>query len=241
MCSLEEAFISFDDQNARNKKKKKSRRPLLPPEQEIIDPDRPAQRKMPPAELLRAQSQLREPFEGGEHNEDAMMAAFDSAELGTAAPVSEDAGSFTLEQDWTRLFNDAGAPDWIKERMPRRDAETPIAPVPWMDGAPTLFTTAAAIPTAASYTSNNQSSAPSQLGEMQRRLDSLFAKLDDMELRRSESNHLEIILFVLGGLFVLLVLDMLVKQGTQASIYMALAGGGPSAIATKQLLRAFLQ
>ena len=37
--------------------------------------------------------------------------------------------------------------------------------------------------------------------------------------------HMEIILFVLGGIFLIFLIDLLVKQGTQASLFLAAAGG----------------
>jgi hypothetical protein len=37
-----------------------------------------------------------------------------------------------------------------------------------------------------------------------------------LEISRTESNHSEIILFVMVGIFVLLMLDLLLKQGARA-------------------------
>ncbi len=71
--------------------------------------------------------------------------------------------------------------------------------------------------------------AEKRVDELQRRLDGLFSKLDDMEAGRNANNHLEILMFVLGGLFVLLLLDLLVKQGMQATFLLtggALMAGG---------------
>ena len=63
---------------------------------------------------------------------------------------------------------------------------------------------------------------------MQTRIDSLFARLEDTDRVRSESNHTEVILFILGGLFLLLILDLLVKQGTHASMWIAAANNAAS-------------
>jgi hypothetical protein len=65
-----------------------------------------------------------------------------------------------------------------------------------------------------------------RLLRLESRLDKLFDKLEAVEKSRSESNHIEIILFILGGLFLILMLDLLVKQGTRACMMVARAGGG---------------
>jgi hypothetical protein len=62
---------------------------------------------------------------------------------------------------------------------------------------------------------------------LERRLNSMFAKLDDIEAGRLANNHMELLMFIIGGFFLLLLLDLLVKQGTQASILLAAAGGRP--------------
>ena len=58
MCSLQEAFQSFSEETALvprssdPEKKRKKRRPALPPpEPTVIEPDRPAHRRLPVAEL----------------------------------------------------------------------------------------------------------------------------------------------------------------------------------------------
>ena len=63
MCSVEEAYSMFwqnDDgtrsappiESAEGRRRKKKRRQLLPPQPAVIEPDRPAHRPLPPAELL---------------------------------------------------------------------------------------------------------------------------------------------------------------------------------------------
>lgn len=221
MCSLEEAFKTFSDdtgdtRNMESEKKKKKRRKLLPPEQVVIDPDRPAVRPLPEAELLGTTESYESP----------MLNAYDSADY--FPHPSSDVKSenvYNLEPDWAKVFNESSAPDWIKERLPRRDSETPLQPTAWMDGAPTLYQS---IPDSfqKQFNLNSlKSGAESRVDELQRRLDSMFEKLDEMETGRMQSNHLEIIMFVLGGLLLLLIIDLLVKQGTQASILLAAAGG----------------
>jgi hypothetical protein len=109
------------------------------------------------------------------------------------------------------------APNWAEQDAVRNVA----TPQPWFDMAPTLWQN---IPK--DWTGTESPNVPpiqqyNRLDELQNRIDSLFARLEATEHVRSESNHTEVILFILGGLFLLLILDLLVKQGTQASIWMA--------------------
>jgi hypothetical protein len=94
-----------------------------------------------------------------------------------------------------------------------------------MDGSPTLWQKI----DKENYKDENVEqaaiAADRRFDELQRKLDSMFDKLDNMEIMRGQSNHLEIILFVLGGIFLILLLDLLVKQGTQATMMIAAAGG----------------
>jgi hypothetical protein len=62
---------------------------------------------------------------------------------------------------------------------------------------------------------------------LQKRIDDLFNKIDQLEIGRTESNHIEIILFVMTGIFVLLLLDLLLKQGARAIGAIATASGVP--------------
>jgi hypothetical protein len=227
MCSLEEAFNGLAGEEPRlfepapptggeERRKRKKRRPLLPPEPVIIEPDRPAHRVAPQGELLEGSA---------ETATSALLNARDVAQSQYAPAPSIDVNdaTYNLEPDWTKVFNDTSAPDWIKERMPRRDAETPLVPSPWIDGAPTLWQT---VPDSLrTQIGGAPESTEQRLNSLQSRLDSMFAKLDSVETARAENNHVEILLFVLGGLFLLLLLDILVKQGTRAAFMVATAGG----------------
>jgi hypothetical protein len=136
-----------------------------------------------------------------------------------------------LEPDWTKQFEGASVPPWIKERIAAKEAEIPLHPTSLLDNQPTLWQK---VP--ASYTPPLREASASypDLDErfrlfedrMESKLERMFAKLSDLEKGRAESSHIEIILFIIGGLFLILMLDMLVKQGTKASILLAAAGGG---------------
>ncbi len=226
MCSLEEAFTTFSEVPSRSphsggEVKKRKKRMLPPPEPSVIEPDRPAHRPLPPAEIL-----------GGGATEytdtpaSAMLNALTVADhFPNPAPENENPNMYTLEPDWAKVFNDSSAPAWIQERMPNRHAEAPLIPAPWMDSAPTLWQRVPGSLANQPGLNAAEEAAESRLESMQKRLESMFQKLEDLDQTRSESQHMEIILFVLGGIFLIFLIDLLVKQGTQASILLAAAGG----------------
>jgi hypothetical protein len=225
MCSLQEAFQDWNTnesvQQVVSRSHKKKRRALTPPEPAVIEPDRPGHRQLPAAELLGGA-----PTENTESTSiSSMLNALESTEYFPHPTVeNKDSNIYKLEPDWAKAFDNDSAPAWIKERMPPRYSEAPLIPSPWMDGAPTLWQK---VPSAMAHTPGldaAQEKATSQLDNMQKKLDQMFTKLDSLETTRAESNHVEIILFVLGGVFLLLLLDLLVKQGTQVAAYMASAG-----------------
>jgi hypothetical protein len=132
--------------------------------------------------------------------------------------------SYMLEPEWATVFNDSPAPSWIKDRMARKEAEAPLIPSPWMDGGSTLWTRVPEDQTIQANIEKVEKKADDSLDVLQRKFDSMFKKLEDLESTRSESQHLEIILFVLGGFFIILLLDMLIKQGNYAMNIIGTAG-----------------
>lgn len=223
MADIETAYQTFLDPELPRRKKKSKRYMLPPPEPMVIEPDRPAHRPLPPAELL-----------GGEPTENktssspsALLNAYDVANGYFAHPNEDikDDNVYNLEPDWAKTFNASSAPDWIKSRFPDPEAETPLVPSPWLDGGATLWQhTPDSLKTQPDL-KKAAVAADSRIDELQRKLDSMFQKLDDLETTRAESNHLEIILFVLAGIFLLLLIDLLVKQGSQAQMLVSAAGG----------------
>jgi hypothetical protein len=227
MCSVEEAYSMFwqsenDPPRSDGEKKRKKKRRLLPPEPASIDPDRPAQRRPPPAELL-----------GGTPEEfsswtppSAMLNAYDpSSTFPHPSTDVDDDKAYVLEPDWAKPFNSASAPEWIKERMPKRDAETPLIPSPWMDNQPTLWQSTPDGLRTQFNLEGAKTNAEERTDVLERRLNAMFGKLDDLESGRLANNHMEILMFVLGGVFLILLLDLIVKQGTQVSVLLAAAGG----------------
>jgi hypothetical protein len=248
MCSLEEAFqtisesrnddllanpgmglqasnsTSQEDSDIQEKKKKKEkkRRAPMPPSEEVVEPDRPAHKPRPLPERL-----------GVDHSKESksitqMLDAVQSADLFPhPATDSMNANAYLLEPNWASSFHDTSAPDWIKSRMPQRHVEAPLVPSAWVDGGPTLWKKVPEKQQEQVDLDVAERKVDRNIDDLQRKFDIMFKKLEELEHVRTESQHLEIILFVLGGIFILLLLDLLVKQGTQA---MVLIGGATATV-----------
>ena len=100
--------------------------------------------------------------------------------------------------------------------MPDREAEIPLIPSAWVDGQSTLWENVN--PGSVLNVRGAQSLADQRVDALQRKLDSLFARLEDIDAQKTKGAHLELIMFVFGGFFMLLLLDLVVKQGMAATI-----------------------
>lgn len=211
-CSIQEAFENSAPALA--KKPKKSRRERLTP-----DPDRPANVHLPPIEKVG----------GGGASYTSLLTAVDGDTSYFPHPTEEQSDPYMLEPDWTKQFDGPSVPPWIKERLAAKEAEIPLKPS-W-DGEtlwqkiPAAYMPPAPAPAAPTYPDLDDRFHQFET-RIESKLEKMFAKLADIDNRKSESNHIEIILFIIGGLFVILMLDILVKQGTKASLMLAAAGGG---------------
>jgi len=220
-CSIQEAFDSPGQPPAPSKRPKKKRSQER--FQATPDPDRPANVAMPPADFIGGGPQ--------QPSYSNILTAIDTDQSYFPHP-SEDTteNPYMLEPNWTKQFDGPSVPPWIKERIAAKEAEVPLNPT-WVDGQPTLWQK---IP--AAYTAPAPApSVPypdledrfSQFeSKINNKLDQMFAKLSELDKGKNESSHIEILLFIIGGLFVLLMLDILVKQGTKAMMLIAAAGGG---------------
>jgi hypothetical protein len=221
-CSINEAFTTTLPETQRKKKRREGKRPLLPPPEPFaIDPDRPANRPPQEAEVV----------SGGKEYYTNLLSAVDSDDSYFPHPHTDLPGDdmYKLQPDWTQAFNGPSVPSWVKERLAQKEAEIPLQTPSWMEGGPTLYQKIPSAYTVAAPAPAVQGIDESRLYAVEERLngrlDQMFSRLDEINKAKSESNHIEIILFILGGLFLLLMLDMLVKQGTKAAIMIASAGG----------------
>lgn len=224
-CSIQEAFETSTPAPAPSKKSKRLKRsePSFTP-----DPDRPS--NMPPASV--------EKVGGGGHSYSNLLSAIDTDQSYFPNPSmdSTDPNTYMLESDWTKQFDGPSLPPWIKERVAAKEAEIPLKPS-WMDGEATLWQkipaaympSPAPAPSIAEFPTHIYPDLDERFlqfeSKLESKLDQLFSKLGELDARKTESNHVEIILFIIGGLFIILMLDILVKQGTKACLMLAAAGG----------------
>jgi hypothetical protein len=249
-CSLEEAFQTnisdsvlpplrqhaIEEPSSRGEKgrskSKRVRRSTLPPQEpSVIEPDRPAHRPKSEAELL-----------GGGVPQNDFTTSLSSYLIGSPDPNedyfpypngadgqgSEFEKQFMLEPNWY---------EQMQTRLPNPRSETPSLPGYSVDGFSTLYKEVPSPIFRSDDTSKNSSRQGNPLShpvttvnndpELRRRIDDLFQKIDNLELSRSESVHSEIILFVMVGIFILLMLDLLLKQGSRAISTIAAAASIP--------------
>jgi len=224
MCSLDEAYAPFSDPPvvAERKQKKKKRYVLPPPEGSTpsfasSDPDRPAFRRKVPGELLSSEGFQDAPTPSPMLN--ASPPTPTPSYFPTPSPDSDDPSVYNLDPQWAQMFTGSSAPAWMKDRMPDRAADIPLIPSAWVDGQPTLWEDVN--PGSVLDIKGAQTLADRRVDALQKKLDGLFAKLEDIDAQKSKGTHLELIMFVFGGFFLLLLLDLLVKQGMSATIAMS--------------------
>lgn len=221
-------------EKGRTKPRRQKRSPLPPQEPSVIEPDRAARNYKQPAELL------------GQQPSNDTTTSISSYLIGVNDPgedyfpypngAGDEPGfdkSFMLEPNWTDQFID---------KVPSMRTETPPFPGASVDGYSTLYRR---VPPPQSNSDESRGLVSGSSGsnldsgmskadrsssligaaaydgtalssDLQQRIDEIFNKMDKLEISRSESNHSEIILFVMTGIFVLLMLDLLLKQGCKA-------------------------
>lgn len=123
-----------------------------------------------------------------------------------------DASDYRLQPDFQKAFGQTGA---------ARAGSTPTVPAPPVDmywkpltrsGAQTSFVEHLPPPTG-KYHGSNQKQDDS-MEEVRKKLDKLFARLDDMNASSPEQVTSEILMFISSGIFVLFFMDLLVKKAS---------------------------
>ena len=123
-----------------------------------------------------------------------------------------DASDYRLQPDFQKAFSQAGA---------ARAGSTPTVPAPPVDmywkpltrsGAQTSFVEHLPPPSGKYHGSNQKQDDSMQ--EVTRKLDKLFARLDDMNASSPEQVTSEILMFISSGIFVLFFMDLLVKKAS---------------------------
>lgn len=126
--------------------------------------------------------------------------------------IGDDPG-YKLSPDFTQTFSAKGAAKAsglsIDNRLPTADVNTNTMWKPLTSGgANTAFYSKV-------NTRPSISVVPSSTDEtrdMLKKMDKIFARLDDLENRKSENAQTEVVLFVMSGLFILFTMDLLVRK-----------------------------
>ena len=144
---------------------------------------------------------------GANYDDDATEEGFTSF----TNVIGDDPG-YRMDVDFTQQFAGKGLDK-------AQGAE--ILPVPsvknvWKpltpSGARTAFFDSLPLPGGTIPVDQARQAPPYDKDEFFRRLDSIYARLDDLEMRKSENAQTEILLFITSGIFVLFSLDLLVRK-----------------------------
>ena len=136
----------------------------------------------------------------------------DSVEEGFASftNVIGDDPAYRLAPDFTSAFAGKGA---------NKASGSDVLPIPsvrnvWKPLTPGGATTAfyERLPSPGGDIPIGQVSSGREKEELFRKLDSIYARLDDLETRRGENAQTETLMFILSGIFVLFSMDLLVKR-----------------------------
>jgi hypothetical protein len=135
--------------------------------------------------------------------------------------IGDDPG-YRMEADFTQQFAGKGVERAQGARGSLLTNEgVEVLPIPsvknvWKPLTPTGATTAffESLPAPGGLIPVDQArqAPPYDKDEFFRRLDSIYARLDDLEIKRSENSQTEILLFITSGIFVLFSLDLLVRK-----------------------------
>ena len=125
--------------------------------------------------------------------------------------IGDDPG-YRLDADFTQQFAGKGL---------EKAQGSEILPVPSVNnvwkpltpsGVRTAFFDALPAPGGIIPIDQARQAPPYNKDEFFRRLDSIYARLDDLEVRKSENAQTEILMFVMSGIFVLFSMDILVRK-----------------------------
>jgi hypothetical protein len=142
---------------------------------------------------------------GANYDDDAVEEGFASF-----TNIIGDDPAYRLSPDFTSAFAGKGA---------NKASGTDVLPIPsvknvWKpltpSGANTSFFDK--LPSPGGEIPIGQVSGGYEKEELFRKLDSIYARLDDLEVRRGENAQTETLLFIMSGIFVLFSMDLLVKK-----------------------------
>lgn len=116
--------------------------------------------------------------------------------------IGDDPG-YKLSPDFTQTFTARGTAK--ATGLPTADINTNIMWKPLTSGSTAFFqkVTSRPVPVLPS---------PEDGRDVIKKLDKIFARLDDLENRKSENAQTEVVLFVMSGIFILFTMDLLVRK-----------------------------
>ena len=144
---------------------------------------------------------------GANYDEDSVQEGFASF-----TNIIGDNPGYRMDADFTQQFAGHGL---------EKAQGVEVLPVPsvknvWKPltpgGARTAFFESLPLPGGTIPIDQARQAPPYDKDEFFRRLDSIYARLDDLEVRKSENAQTEVLMFVMSGLFVLFSMDLLVRK-----------------------------
>jgi len=164
----------------------------LPALQDIAGPNKPLKSKLPS-------------YFGANYDDDAVEEGFASF----TNIIGDDPG-YRLSPDFTSAFAGKGV---------EKASGVDVLPIPsvknvWKPLTPSGASTAFfnKLPSPGGEIPIGQVPSSYEKEELFRKLDSIYARLDDLETRRGENAQTETLLFIMSGIFVLFSMDLLVKR-----------------------------
>jgi hypothetical protein len=125
--------------------------------------------------------------------------------------IGDDPG-YRLDADFTQQFAGKG----LEKAQGMEILPTPSVKNVWKPltptGARTAFFDTLPAPGGVIPVDQAREAPPYNKEEFFRRLDSIYARLDDLEVKKSENAQTEVLLFVMSGIFVLFSMDILVRK-----------------------------
>ena len=144
---------------------------------------------------------------GANYDDDAVEEGFTSF----TNIIGDDPG-YRLDVDFTQQFSGTGLNKAQgAETLPIpsvRNVWKPLTPT----GARTAFFETLPSPGGEMPVDQAKQAPPYNKEDFFRRLDSIYARLDDLEARRSENAQTEVTLFIMSGIFILFSMDLLVRK-----------------------------
>jgi hypothetical protein len=136
----------------------------------------------------------------------------------TFADYDPDQSNYRLEPDFTTAFDTAAGVGRAGSSMPASTLPNPSVNMFWKpltpSGAQTSYIERLPPPGGEYYKPPSRMNGDTSNDDIMRKLDKLWARLDDMNTSAPEQATSEMLMFISSGIFVLFLMDLLVKKGS---------------------------